>query len=179
MELLNVFVFVFCQNLKKSWHPQTMKNIERVWKAEQKHEAERKKIEELQKELKDERNREEMTRYAEETGAIKLVLRYSQSCFVGYNNKKVVSKTSLLMVTGRGMIAWTGCTRARLARCLEMSILWDVPLTSRSLTNMRSPRAVLQLRLASCLGPSSTPPLLPPTSTWLPRSGKTLCLKSG
>ncbi|XP_068607311.1 pre-mRNA-splicing factor CWC25 homolog [Brachionichthys hirsutus] len=58
-------------NLKKSWHPQTMKNIERVWKAEQKHEAERKKIEELQKELKDERNREEMTRYAEETGAIK------------------------------------------------------------------------------------------------------------
>lgn len=51
-----------------------MKNIERVWKAEQKHEAERKKIEELQKELKDERNREEMTRYAEETGAIKSVL---------------------------------------------------------------------------------------------------------
>ncbi|XP_026214530.1 pre-mRNA-splicing factor CWC25 homolog [Anabas testudineus] len=58
-------------NLKKSWHPQTMKNIERVWKAEQKHEAERKKIEELQKELKEERAREEMTRYAEETGAIK------------------------------------------------------------------------------------------------------------
>nr|XP_046258229.1 pre-mRNA-splicing factor CWC25 homolog [Scatophagus argus] len=58
-------------NLKKSWHPQTMKNIERVWKAEQKYEAERKKIEELQKELKEERNREEMTRYAEETGAIK------------------------------------------------------------------------------------------------------------
>nr|XP_061792513.1 pre-mRNA-splicing factor CWC25 homolog [Nerophis lumbriciformis] len=58
-------------NLKKSWHPQTMKNIERVWKAEQKHESERKKIEELQKELKEERAREEMTRYAEETGAIK------------------------------------------------------------------------------------------------------------
>uniref|UniRef100_A0A3B4FFY3 CBF1-interacting co-repressor CIR N-terminal domain-containing protein n=1 Tax=Pundamilia nyererei TaxID=303518 RepID=A0A3B4FFY3_9CICH len=55
-------------NLKKSWHPQTMKNIERVWKAEQKHEAERKKIEELQKQLKEERAREEMTKYAEETG---------------------------------------------------------------------------------------------------------------
>lgn len=54
-----------------------MKNIERVWKAEQKHEAERKKIEELQKELKDERCREEMTRYAEETGAIKSVLQQS------------------------------------------------------------------------------------------------------
>lgn len=50
-----------------------MKNIERVWKAEQKYEAERKKIEELQKELKNERAREEMTKYAEETGAIKWV----------------------------------------------------------------------------------------------------------
>ncbi|XP_076001931.1 pre-mRNA-splicing factor CWC25 homolog [Genypterus blacodes] len=58
-------------NLKKSWHPQTMKNIERVWKAEQKFEAERKKIEELQKELKDERAREEITRFAEESGSIK------------------------------------------------------------------------------------------------------------
>ncbi|XP_059904178.1 pre-mRNA-splicing factor CWC25 homolog [Gadus macrocephalus] len=58
-------------NLKKSWHPQTMKNIERVWKAEQKHEAEVKKIEELQKELKDERAREEITKFAQETGALK------------------------------------------------------------------------------------------------------------
>ncbi|XP_029287855.1 pre-mRNA-splicing factor CWC25 homolog [Cottoperca gobio] len=58
-------------NLKKSWHPQTMKNIERVWKAEQKHEAECKKIEELQKELKDERAREEITRFAEEAGSLK------------------------------------------------------------------------------------------------------------
>lgn len=48
-----------------------MKNIERVWKAEQKHEAERKKIEELQKQLKEERAREEMTKYAEETGVLK------------------------------------------------------------------------------------------------------------
>uniref|UniRef100_A0A8C0BBC9 CBF1-interacting co-repressor CIR N-terminal domain-containing protein n=1 Tax=Buteo japonicus TaxID=224669 RepID=A0A8C0BBC9_9AVES len=37
-------------NLKKSWHPQTLRNVEKVWKAEQKHEAERKKIEELQRE---------------------------------------------------------------------------------------------------------------------------------
>lgn len=50
-----------------------MKNIERVWKAEQKHEAERKKIEELQKELKEERAREEITKFAQETGALKYV----------------------------------------------------------------------------------------------------------
>ncbi|XP_069763086.1 pre-mRNA-splicing factor CWC25 homolog isoform X2 [Narcine bancroftii] len=58
-------------NLKKSWHPQTLKNVERVWKAEQKHEAEKKKIEELQRELREERAREEMQRYAEDSGAMK------------------------------------------------------------------------------------------------------------
>ncbi|XP_040292997.1 pre-mRNA-splicing factor CWC25 homolog [Bufo bufo] len=58
-------------NLKKSWHPQTLRNVEKVWKAEQKHEAERKKIEELQRELRDERAREEMQKYAEDTGAVK------------------------------------------------------------------------------------------------------------
>ncbi|XP_068120078.1 pre-mRNA-splicing factor CWC25 homolog [Hyperolius riggenbachi] len=58
-------------NLKKSWHPQTLRNVEKVWKAEQRHEAEQKKIEELQKELREERAREEMQRYAEDTGAVK------------------------------------------------------------------------------------------------------------
>lgn len=48
-----------------------MKNIERVWKAEQKHEAEVKKIEELQKELREERAREDITRFAQQTGALK------------------------------------------------------------------------------------------------------------
>ncbi|XP_018429625.1 PREDICTED: pre-mRNA-splicing factor CWC25 homolog [Nanorana parkeri] len=58
-------------NLKKSWHPQTLRNVEKVWKAEQRHEAEQKKIEELQRELRDERAREEMQRFAEDTGAVK------------------------------------------------------------------------------------------------------------
>lgn len=57
--------------MKKSWHPQTLRNVEKVWKAEQRHEAEQKKIEELQRELRDERAREEMQRYAEDTGAVK------------------------------------------------------------------------------------------------------------
>lgn len=58
-------------NLKKSWHPTTMKNMERVWKAEQKHEAEQKKIEELQKELAEERTREEIRHFAEDQGVVK------------------------------------------------------------------------------------------------------------
>lgn len=71
-----------------------MKNIERVWKAEQKHEAERKKIEELQKELKDERNREEMTRYAEETGAIKSVLPTASLQWMCKKNESFVKPIS-------------------------------------------------------------------------------------
>uniref|UniRef100_U3KFS1 CWC25 spliceosome associated protein homolog n=1 Tax=Ficedula albicollis TaxID=59894 RepID=U3KFS1_FICAL len=59
------------QNLKKSWHPQTLRNVEKVWKAEQKHEAERRKIEELQRELQEERAREEMQRYAEDMGTVR------------------------------------------------------------------------------------------------------------
>lgn len=58
-------------NLKKSWHPQTLRNVEKVWKAEQKYEAERKKIEELQRELQEERAREEMQRYAEDMGTVR------------------------------------------------------------------------------------------------------------
>lgn len=83
------------------------------------------------------------------------------------------------MVTGRKMIAWTGCTRAQVVRCPGMSTCWDVPLTRRSLISMRSPRVVHPPKLASCLGPSLTPPPPPPTLTWLPRLGKTPCLKSG
>ncbi|XP_042903324.1 pre-mRNA-splicing factor CWC25 homolog isoform X2 [Parasteatoda tepidariorum] len=58
-------------NLKKSWHPSTLRNIERVWKAEQKHEAEKQKIEQLQKELAAERAREEIQLYAEDQGVVK------------------------------------------------------------------------------------------------------------
>ncbi|XP_013792305.2 pre-mRNA-splicing factor CWC25 homolog, partial [Limulus polyphemus] len=58
-------------NLKKSWHPSTLRNIERVWKAEQQHEAEQKKIEQLQKELEEERAKEEIQQFAEDTGVIK------------------------------------------------------------------------------------------------------------
>lgn len=65
--------FFNSQNLKKSWHPSTLRNIERVWKAEQKHEAEQKKIEQLQRELADERARDEIRHYAEEKGVVKLV----------------------------------------------------------------------------------------------------------
>ncbi|CAH3134026.1 unnamed protein product [Pocillopora meandrina] len=58
-------------NLKKSWHPQTLRNVEKVWKAEQKAEAEAKKIDQLRKELEEERAREGMQRHAVEQGIAK------------------------------------------------------------------------------------------------------------
>ena len=61
------------QNLKKSWHPQTLRNVEKVWKAEQKAEAEAKKIDQLRRELDEEREREEMQRYAIDQGMAKCV----------------------------------------------------------------------------------------------------------
>lgn len=71
--LINVSIY-FIKNLKKSWHPQTLRNVEKVWKAEQKAEAEAKKIEQLRRELEEERAREEMQRHAIEQGVVKYVM---------------------------------------------------------------------------------------------------------
>lgn len=46
-------------NLKKSWHPSTIRNQEKVWKAEQQDEDEKRKVAELQKELQEQRDKEE------------------------------------------------------------------------------------------------------------------------
>ena len=72
-EVSIVCCFVYMQNLKKSWHPQTLRNVEKVWKAEQKAEAETKKIDQLRRELDEEREREEMQRYAIDQGMAKCV----------------------------------------------------------------------------------------------------------
>ena len=58
-------------NMKKSWHPSTFKNQERVWRAEERDLAERKQIEELKKEISNERAKEEMKRMAEQSGMLK------------------------------------------------------------------------------------------------------------
>ncbi|EDW77579.2 uncharacterized protein Dwil_GK24577 [Drosophila willistoni] len=57
-------------NLKKSWHPHTMKNQERVWKAEQAKQEEQRKLDDLRKEINQERDREELRRMGESTGVL-------------------------------------------------------------------------------------------------------------
>eukprot|EP00794_Sanderia_malayensis_P017331 gene17331-19064_t len=59
------------QNMKKHFHPLTMQNLERVWKAEQKAKEEAEKLEELQRELEEERRREALQMHAVEQGIVK------------------------------------------------------------------------------------------------------------
>ncbi|GAA6012963.1 hypothetical protein JCM11491_000922 [Sporobolomyces phaffii] len=55
-------------NMKKSWHTGTFQNQERVWKKEQEALAERKKVQQLQKELEQERAVQELQRLQAEAG---------------------------------------------------------------------------------------------------------------
>ncbi|EDW54037.1 pre-mRNA-splicing factor CWC25 homolog [Drosophila sechellia] len=57
-------------NLKKSWHPHTMKNQERVWKAEEQAKMEERKLQDLRKEINEERDREELRRLGESSGVL-------------------------------------------------------------------------------------------------------------
>ncbi|KAL2920626.1 Pre-mRNA-splicing factor CWC25-like protein [Bienertia sinuspersici] len=53
---------------KKGWHTGSLRNIENVWKAEQKHEAEQRKLEELRKQIHEERERDEFRLLQEQAG---------------------------------------------------------------------------------------------------------------
>ncbi|XP_026843207.1 pre-mRNA-splicing factor CWC25 homolog [Drosophila persimilis] len=57
-------------NLKKSWHPHTMKNQERVWKAEEQAKMEERKLQDLRKEIHEERDREDLRRLGESSGVL-------------------------------------------------------------------------------------------------------------
>ncbi|XP_038972789.1 pre-mRNA-splicing factor CWC25 homolog isoform X2 [Phoenix dactylifera] len=55
---------------KKGWHTGSLGNVENVWKAEQKHEAEQRKLEELRKQIQEERERSEFRQLQEQAGLI-------------------------------------------------------------------------------------------------------------
>ena len=60
---------------KKTWHPGSFRNQEEVWKREQKAEAEERKLEELRKQLVDERKKEEFSQIAHDAGISRCGLR--------------------------------------------------------------------------------------------------------
>lgn len=58
---------------KKGWHTGSLRNIENVWKAEQKHGAEQKKLEELRKQIQEERDRDEFRLLQQQAGILPYV----------------------------------------------------------------------------------------------------------
>lgn len=60
-------------NLKKQWHPLTFKNQEQVWLAERREEQEIKKMEQLKKELEQERAMQELVDLNLATGRVKYI----------------------------------------------------------------------------------------------------------
>ncbi|KAJ3151008.1 Golgi SNAP receptor complex member 1 [Irineochytrium annulatum] len=60
-------------NLKKSWHPATLRNIEKVYLRERAADEEKKKTAQLQKELEEQRAHQELKRMNESSGRVKLV----------------------------------------------------------------------------------------------------------
>lgn len=55
---------------KKGWHTGSLRNIENVWKAEQKHDLEQKKLEELRKQIHEEREKAEFRLLQEQAGLV-------------------------------------------------------------------------------------------------------------
>ena len=62
---------------KKGWHTGSLRNIENVWKAEQKHAAEEKKLDELRKQIIEERERSEFRELQEQAGLVPYVFIFS------------------------------------------------------------------------------------------------------
>ncbi|KAG7574854.1 CBF1-interacting co-repressor CIR N-terminal domain [Arabidopsis suecica] len=75
---------------KKGWHTGSLRNIETVWKAEQKQEAEQKKLEELRLQILQERERSEFRALQEQAGLIprqeRLEFLYDSGLAVGKGN---------------------------------------------------------------------------------------------
>ncbi|KAK6123897.1 hypothetical protein DH2020_042361 [Rehmannia glutinosa] len=84
---------------KKGWHTGSLRNIENVWKAEQKHEAEQRKLEELRKQIHEERERAEFRQLQEQAGLIpkqeRLDFLYDSGLAVGKGSSSFKSLESL------------------------------------------------------------------------------------
>ncbi|XP_050227157.1 uncharacterized protein LOC126676877 [Mercurialis annua] len=81
---------------KKGWHTGSLRNIENVWKAEQKNDAEQKKLEELRKQIQEERERSEFRQLQEQAG---LVPRQERLDFL-YDSGLAVGKGSSSSAAG-------------------------------------------------------------------------------
>jgi hypothetical protein len=56
---------------KKTWHPGSFRNQEEVWKREQQAAAEERKLNEMRKQLEEERKKHEYSQIAHDAGIVK------------------------------------------------------------------------------------------------------------
>ncbi|KAI6704782.1 hypothetical protein NL676_007744 [Syzygium grande] len=84
---------------KKGWHTGSLRNIENVWKAEQKHGAEQKKLEELRKQIQEERDRDEFRLLQQQAGILprqeRLEFLYDSGLAVGKGSSEGVAFKAL------------------------------------------------------------------------------------
>lgn len=84
---------------KKGWHTGSLRNIENVWKAEQKHEAEQNKLEELRKQIQEERERTEFRQLQEQAGLVpkqeRLEFLYDSGLSVGRGSSSGIAFKAL------------------------------------------------------------------------------------
>jgi hypothetical protein len=90
-------------NLKKSWHPGTLKNQTIVWQRQQKLIEEQKRLKELRKELEDEREKE---RLYELQGKRKQRLEWMYSAS-HENNPQQITKDKEELLLGRKTVDWS------------------------------------------------------------------------
>ena len=91
-------------NLKKSWHPGTLKNQTIVWQREQKLIEEQKRLKELRKELEDEREKE---RLYELQGKRKVRLEWMYSASYADKDAEHISKEKEELLLGKKQVDWS------------------------------------------------------------------------
>ncbi|KAJ3331939.1 RNA-splicing factor [Blyttiomyces sp. JEL0837] len=92
------------ENLKKSWHPSTLKNVEKVYLREKAAEDERKKMEQLQKELNEQRAVQELQRLHESTGKVKKRQERLDWMYSGPNSAAAVAEEREAYLLGKKRI---------------------------------------------------------------------------
>lgn len=88
-------------NLKKSWHPQTMANLEQVWLAEQRMEEEERRLDQLKQEIREEREKDEWLKIQEEAGLIKKRTQRLDWMYQGPSNEQQIMGEREAFLLGR------------------------------------------------------------------------------
>lgn len=88
-------------NLKKSWHTGTLANQERVWKAEQKAEEEKRRVEQMLKEKKEEREKEDLRELQKQAGLIKRGAERVEWMYTAPNQKGIVDEEKEAFLLGK------------------------------------------------------------------------------